>query len=141
MTYTLTLDGLALHHYGQGVYGWGPTSSTTGQPGRLVEWVMRAEAERWMQARAVFCAGAQVQAMSGAPDEPAFLDDDDPDAPLPTFVSTTNAYELYGLREGETVSEAIARALTPGELEDLRQDMQASSEWARKELARRKQER
>ena len=37
MTYTLTLDGLALHHYGQGVYGWGPTSSTTGQPGRLVE--------------------------------------------------------------------------------------------------------
>ena len=38
MTYTLTLDGLALHHYGQGVYGWGPTSSTTGQPGRLVEW-------------------------------------------------------------------------------------------------------
>ena len=72
--------------------------------------------------------------------EPAFLDDDDPDAPLPTFVSTTNAYELYGLREGETVSEAIARKLTAGELEDLRQDMQASSEWARQELARRKQQ-
>lgn len=72
--------------------------------------------------------------------EPAFLDDDDPSAPLPTFVSTTNAYELYGLREGETVSEAIARALTPAEVEDLRQDMQASSEWMRKELARRKLE-
>lgn len=72
--------------------------------------------------------------------EPAFLDDDDPDAPLPTFVSTTNAYELYGLREGETVSEAIARKLTAGELEDLRQDMQSSSEWMRQELARRKQE-
>lgn len=72
--------------------------------------------------------------------EPAFLDDDDPDAPLPTFVSTTNAYELYGLREGETVSEAIARALTPAEVEDLRQDMQSSSEWMRQELARRKQE-
>lgn len=72
--------------------------------------------------------------------EPAFLDDDDPDAPLPTFVSTTNAYELYGLREGETVSEAIARALTPAEVEDLRQDMQASSEWMRQELARRKQQ-
>lgn len=72
--------------------------------------------------------------------EPAFLDDDDPDAPLPTFISTTNAYELYGLREGETVSEAIARTLTADELEDLRQDMQSSSEWARQELARRKQE-
>lgn len=68
MTYTLTLDGLALHHYGQGVYGWGPTSSTTGQPGRRVEWTMRTEAESWMQARAVFCAGAQVQAMSAVQD-------------------------------------------------------------------------
>ena len=68
MTYTLTLDGLALHHYGQGVYRWRPTRSTSVQPGRLVEWVMRAEAERWMQARAVFCAGAQVQAMSAAQD-------------------------------------------------------------------------
>ena len=72
--------------------------------------------------------------------EPAFLDDDGPSDTLPTHVSTTNAYELYGLREGETVSEAIARKLTAGELEDLRQDMQASSEWARQELARRKQQ-
>ena len=71
--------------------------------------------------------------------EPAFLDDDDPSAELPTFVSTTNALELFGLREGETVSEAIARALTPAEVEDLRQDMQSSSEWMRQELARRKQ--
>lgn len=60
MAYTLTLDGHALHHYGQGVYGWGSTSSTTGQPGRLVEWTMRAEVESWMQARAVFCAGAVI---------------------------------------------------------------------------------
>lgn len=72
--------------------------------------------------------------------EPAFLDDDDPNAPLPTFISTTNAYELYGLREGETVSEAIARALTPAEVEDLRKDMQSSSEWMRQALARRKQQ-
>lgn len=79
-------------------------------------------------------------AQNALPPEPAFLDDDDPDAPLPAFVSTTNAYELYGLREGETVSEAIARTLTADELEDLRQDMQSSSDWARKELARRKQE-
>ena len=60
MTYTLTLDGQALHHYGAGVYGWGPTSSTTGQPGQLVEWTLRAEAEAWAAARPVFCAGAVV---------------------------------------------------------------------------------
>lgn len=30
----------------------------------------------------------------------------------PTHVSTTNAIELFGLREGETVAEAIARAFT-----------------------------
>jgi hypothetical protein len=60
MTYTLTLRGAALHHYGNGVYGWGPTSTTTGLLGQLVEWTMRAEVESWMQARAVFCAGAVV---------------------------------------------------------------------------------
>lgn len=41
--------------------------------------------------------------------EPAFLDDDVPNEELPTFISTTNAYELFGLREGETVTDAIAR--------------------------------
>ena len=63
MTYTLTLDGLALHHYGQGVYGWGPTSSTTGQPGQLVEWSQRFEAEDWISKRPVFCNGAIVTEM------------------------------------------------------------------------------
>lgn len=42
-------------------------------------------------------------------EEPAFLDDEGPSSDLPTFISTTNARELYGLREGETVTEAIAR--------------------------------
>jgi hypothetical protein len=60
MTYTLNLGGLALHHSGQGVYGWGPLSSTTSQPGRLGEWTMRVEVESWVQARAVFCAGAVI---------------------------------------------------------------------------------
>lgn len=40
---------------------------------------------------------------------PAFLDDEGPSNDLPAFISTTNARELYGLREGETVAEAIAR--------------------------------
>lgn len=42
-------------------------------------------------------------------DEPTFLDDEGPSNDLPAFISTTNARELYGLREGETVAEAIAR--------------------------------
>lgn len=44
-----------------------------------------------------------------AQEEPAFLDDDGPSAEIPPFITTTNARELYGLREGETVAEAIAR--------------------------------
>lgn len=41
--------------------------------------------------------------------EPVFLNDDGPSADLPAFITVTNARELYGLREGETVPEAIAR--------------------------------
>ena len=44
-----------------------------------------------------------------AQEEPAFLDDDGPSAEVPPFITTTNARELYDLRPGETVSEAIAR--------------------------------
>lgn len=45
-----------------------------------------------------------------AQEEPAFLDDDGPSAEIPPFITTTNARELYGLRDGETVAEAIARS-------------------------------
>lgn len=41
--------------------------------------------------------------------EPAFLDDDGPSDDLPPVPTTTNARELYGLRDGETVADAIAR--------------------------------
>lgn len=41
--------------------------------------------------------------------EPAFLDDDGTSEDLPTFISTANALELFGLREGETVLDAITR--------------------------------
>jgi hypothetical protein len=43
-------------------------------------------------------------------DEPAFLDDEGPSEDLPSLISTTNARELYGLREGESVVDAIARS-------------------------------
>lgn len=45
-------------------------------------------------------------------EEPAFLDDDGPSVEIPPFITTTNARELYDLRPGETVSEAIARNKT-----------------------------
>ena len=45
-----------------------------------------------------------------APEEPAFLDYDGPSAEVPPFITMTNARELYGLHEGETVAEAIARS-------------------------------
>lgn len=43
-------------------------------------------------------------------EEPAFLDDDGPSAEIPPFITTTNARELFDLRPGETVSEAITRS-------------------------------
>lgn len=45
-----------------------------------------------------------------APEEPTFLDDDGPSVEIPHFITTANARELYGLREGETVAEAITRS-------------------------------
>lgn len=68
MTYTLNLRGLDLHHYGQGVYGWGPVSSTTGQHGRLVEWTMRSEVQSWMQSNPVFCSDAVVRHITNGND-------------------------------------------------------------------------
>ncbi|SDO35963.1 hypothetical protein [Pseudomonas jinjuensis] len=47
--------------------------------------------------------------MNNADYEPAFLDDDGPSKDLLTFISTTNARELFGLKEGETVLDAMAR--------------------------------
>lgn len=47
--------------------------------------------------------------MKNADYEPAFLDDDGPSKDLPTFISTTNARELFGLKEGETILDAMAR--------------------------------
>lgn len=80
--------------------------------------------------------------------EPAFLDDEGTGADLPAFISTTNARELYGLRPGETVAQAITRdraeqagkvrLLTAGERAELRRDMAEASAWMRAELARRR---
>lgn len=47
--------------------------------------------------------------LADALEEPAFLDNDGPSAEIPLFITTTNARELYDLRPGETVSEAIVR--------------------------------
>lgn len=64
--YKLTLQGSDLHHYGRGVYGWGRFSSTTGQPGELVQFALHSEAANWMESRRVFCAGAKVVEHSDA---------------------------------------------------------------------------
>ena len=61
MTYKLTMKGSDLHHYGNGVYGWGKFSTTTGKPGELVQFYLRTEAENWVENRKVFCAGAHIR--------------------------------------------------------------------------------
>lgn len=42
-------------------------------------------------------------------EQPAFLDDDGPSAEIPTFITRTNARELFDMQPDETVPEAIAR--------------------------------
>lgn len=61
MTYKLTLDGRDLHYYpAQKARGWGPTSSTTGEPGKRITWPKREDAEKWAAVERVFCTGAVV---------------------------------------------------------------------------------
>lgn len=54
--------------------------------------------------------------------EPAFPDTEGPSDDIPLHVSTTNAWVLYGLREGESVSEAIARSQTAHGAQVMRDD-------------------
>lgn len=64
MTYTITLDGRALHYYPDlKSRGWGPTSSLTNAPGQPITWSNPEDAERWAAERRVFCAGAQITAI------------------------------------------------------------------------------
>ncbi len=58
-------------------------------------------------------SGDDLAALVGD-EEPAFLDDEGPSADIPPFITTTNARELYDLRPGETVPEAIARKAKEG---------------------------
>ncbi|MGZ7172289.1 pirin [Burkholderia gladioli] len=46
--------------------------------------------------------------------EPTFLDDEGPNLDIPLFITRANARELFGLRPGETVAQAIARKSSEG---------------------------
>lgn len=59
-------------------------------------------------------AAGSSDEMADALEGPAFLDNDGPSTEIPPFITTTNARELYDLRLGETVSEAIARRNAKG---------------------------
>ncbi|WP_395827867.1 conjugal transfer protein TraD [Collimonas sp.] len=65
-------------------------------------------------------AAGSTDDLADALEEPAFLDDDGPSAEIPPFITTTNARELYDLRPGETVSEAIARRNAKGGVDKCR---------------------
>lgn len=60
----VTFQGTSLHHYGQRVYGWGPRSSTTGQPGQLVQFHTFADAQHWIDTHGQFSRGAVVQELT-----------------------------------------------------------------------------
>lgn len=66
---------------------------------------------------ATYMNQSRERAENGLPpegdEEPATLDDEGP-VSIPRFITTTNAYQLYGLRPGETVLEAMARKAKEG---------------------------
>ena len=41
--------------------------------------------------------------------QPMFLDDEGPSKDLPAFITTTNSYQLYDLKDNESVVEAMER--------------------------------
>ena len=46
--------------------------------------------------------------------EPIFLDDEGPSLDVPLFITKTNARDLFGLRPGETLAQAVARKASEG---------------------------
>lgn len=67
------------------------------------------------------------QEQSAAPQEPAFLDEDGPSLEIPPFISTANAHTLFGLKDGESVLEAMARHKSEDEVAN------AERRWATKQ--------
>ncbi|WP_129560959.1 hypothetical protein [Paraburkholderia dokdonella] len=55
-----------------------------------------------------------ANAVSAGELEPTFLDDDGPSLDVPLFITKSNARELFGLRPGETVAQAVARKSSEG---------------------------
>ncbi len=118
------------------------------------EEVSQAEARR----RGAFAEDAlsEADALAAVDDErqeegPAFLDDEGPanDLPLPPYRTQSLPQILAALPDDELASwpgeladqereRRRVRALTPGELAGLRQDMAEASAWMRAELTRRR---
>ena len=67
------------------------------------------------------------QEQSAARQEPAFLDDDGPSLEIPPFISTANAYSMFGLKDGESVQEAMTRHKSEDEV------AKAERRWATKQ--------
>ena len=57
---------------------------------------------------------SEANAVSAGELEPTFLDDDGPSLDVPLFITKSNARELFGLRPGETVAQAVARKSSEG---------------------------
>ncbi|WP_240702173.1 hypothetical protein [Trinickia terrae] len=74
-----------------------PSDKAANAAGTLIE-------DAWSEQDAI----ASRSASSDVP-QPTFLDDDGPDLDVPLFITKANARELFGLRPGETVAQALAR--------------------------------
>lgn len=115
MTYRIEDNtGNPLRYYGAGAYGWLEHSSTTGEPGLVVEFERRADAERWLAGRAdsVFFRAAAARVTGDYP-IPQF---DDDEGPAPTHEELMAKISYRTEWESEQRIAARRRALLAEDL-------------------------
>ncbi|MBU9401813.1 pirin [Burkholderia multivorans] len=66
-----------------------------------------------MNEQDAIASGNVLANLADAP-EPTFLDDEGPPLDVPLFITRTNARELFGLRPGETIAQALTRKTSAG---------------------------
>ena len=87
--------------------------NATTQPSDKAENTTGAFKENALSEQDAIASGNVLADLADAP-EPTFLDDEGPTLDVPLFITRANARELFGLRPGETVAQALARKAKEG---------------------------
>lgn len=90
-----------------------PNLNGTTQPSGKTENATGAFKENVLSEQDAIASGNVLANLADAP-EPTFLDDEGPPLDVPLFITRTNGRELFGLRPGETIAQALTRKTSAG---------------------------